>query len=79
MRELSWRYRIVYAVYQLAFLLQIGGVFAALLGRRFGAYFAIGGMATSFTVHLTLGIAGYREVMGRPWPKVAPIVDDDDW
>jgi len=33
----------------------------------------------TLAVHLGLGIAGYREVMNRPWPEVAPLDDEDDW
>lgn len=28
---------------------------------------------------ITRGIVRYRRVMRRPWPKVPPAQDDDDW
>jgi hypothetical protein len=28
---------------------------------------------------LAIGAWSYRRVMSRPWPKVPPIEDDDDW
>jgi hypothetical protein len=79
MKDLSWRYRAVLAAYQLAFVLLVSGVLVALLGRRVGAYLAISGITATLAVHLGLGIAGYREVMNRPWPEVAPLDDEDDW
>jgi hypothetical protein len=33
----------------------------------------------SISCHLVIGVAAYRSVMKRPWPKVAPLDDDDDW
>jgi hypothetical protein len=29
--------------------------------------------------HLLIGVSEYRRIMRRPWPKVPPLDDEDDW
>ena len=36
------------------------------------------GVAVQFAADLAVGIAAYRFVMSREWPRVAPL-DDDEW
>ncbi len=55
----------------------VGGV-AAVAGHRWGAYVLIANLVVQIGSHLILGAWAYREVMTRPWPKVAPL-GDDDW
>jgi hypothetical protein len=59
-------------------LMLFGGVGAAFLGWRPGAFVAIAGALLLFLEHLAAGVWSYRRVMRRPWPKVPPIEDDDD-
>jgi hypothetical protein len=55
----------------------VGGL-AAVAGHRWGAYVLIANLVVQIGSHLILGAWAYREVMTRPWPKVAPL-GDDDW
>ena len=55
----------------------VGGI-AAVAGHRWGAYVLIANLVVQIASHLIVGRSAYREVMTRPWPKVAPL-DDDDW
>jgi hypothetical protein len=64
---------------QLAFFAIIGGLYAGVLGSRWGAYVALGGFTVHIALHHTAAIVMYRGVMRRPWPKVAPLDDDDDF
>jgi hypothetical protein len=58
----------------------LGGIFAALLGWRPGAFVAVAGAMLTFASYLVGAVVGYRRTMSRPWPKVPPIADeDDDW
>ena len=59
-------------------LAMLGGGYSAVLGWHPGAYIAIGGMVCLIASHSLLGVIAYRRVMSRPWPKVAPLSDDDD-
>jgi hypothetical protein len=54
----------------------VGG-FAGLTGPRWGAYLLVVNLTVQIGFHLILGAWAYRDVMTRPWPKVAPL--DDDW
>ena len=55
----------------------LAGGLAAVTGRRWGAYVLLGWIAVRIGMHLVVGTLSYREVMGRPWPPVAPLADDD--
>ncbi len=55
-----------------------GGLLAAFAGWRTGALILLAGLGGTFGIHLTVGIAGYRESMRRPWPAVRALDDDDD-
>jgi hypothetical protein len=65
--------------YAAALALLFGGLFAAMTGARVGAYVLLAGLGVQLGCDLGLGVRSYRATMRRPWPKVAPIVDDDDW
>ena len=56
----------------------IVGICAALLGRRWGAYLAVGSITIRFYAYLIGALWAYHKTMSRPWPKVAPLDDDDD-
>jgi len=55
------------------------GAYGAGFGWRPGAYFLLASLLGLLLGHLVMGITEYRRVMGRPWPKVAPLDDDEDW
>jgi hypothetical protein len=55
----------------------VGGL-AAVAGHRWGAYLLIANLVVQIGSHLIVGASTYRDVMTRPWPKVAP-VKDEDW
>lgn len=55
----------------------VGGL-AALSGRRWGAYLLVANVVVQIGFHLVVGAWAYRDVMGRSWPKVAPL-EDDEW
>jgi len=65
--------------YALALALLFAGLFTAMTGTRIGAYVLLAGLGIQLACDLGLGVLSYRSTMRRPWPKVAPIVDDDDW
>jgi hypothetical protein len=52
------------------------GAFAAITGHRWGAYVLIANLVVQIGFHLLVGWRAYQEVMGREWPKVAPLTDD---
>ncbi len=54
------------------------GSLAGLTGHRWGAFLLIVNVAVQIGYHLIVGAWAYRDVMSRPWPKVAPIDDWDD-
>ena len=56
----------------------IVGSLAALTGHRWGAYLLIANLVVQIGFHLIVGVREYHDVMTRPWPKVAPL-SDDDW
>jgi hypothetical protein len=55
------------------------GIYAAAMGHRWGAFAALGAITVEFIVYLVAAVVIYRKTMRRPWPKVAPIEDDNDW
>jgi hypothetical protein len=57
----------------------MAGVYGGLLGWRAGAFLMLTGVIGSISCHLVIGIVAYRNVMMRPWPKVVPLDDDEDW
>lgn len=59
-------------------LLVIGAVLAA-ANSRLGALALLVAFVGILATHLVVGVWGYRRVMSRPWPAVAPLTDDDDW
>jgi cytochrome c oxidase assembly factor CtaG len=59
--------------------MEVGGIYAAALGWRPGAFIALAGVCLTIGWHLAAGIVSYRRTMSRPWPRVTPIEDDDDW
>lgn len=60
-------------------LLIVVGALAAIGGWLSGIYLALAGFGGHLMGHLIVGVVGYRDVMRRPWPKVPPLDDDDDW
>ena len=60
-------------------LMAVAGGLAAGLGWRAGIVVLLLGFVGTIAVHLLMGIVDYRRVMSRPWPKVAPLEDEDEW
>jgi len=60
-------------------VLMLAGVYTAILGHRLGAWIFLSGVIGQLALDLTVAIVGYRDVMNRPWPKVMPLDDEDDW
>lgn len=59
-------------------LLGIGGL-GAVWEWKPGAYVMIAGLAIIVWGHVIVGVLGYLDVMSRPWPRVTPIDDEDEW
>jgi len=57
-------------------ILFAGIVLLAILPRVAGCVLIVG-VVTRIGAHLITGIVSYRAAMSRPWPTVAPVVDDD--
>lgn len=55
------------------------GFYGAAFDWRPGAYFMITALLGYIATHLLMGITEYRRTMRRPWPRVPPIDDDDEW
>jgi hypothetical protein len=59
-------------------LVVVGGA-GALAGWKTAAWMLVAGVAGAAVGHLAIGLAAYRRTMRGPWPRVAPMPDDDDW
>jgi hypothetical protein len=57
----------------------VAGLAIGLLALRIAAVLMVTGIVGMFLTRLIAGIVVYRQTMRRPWPKVPPIEDDDDW
>jgi hypothetical protein len=55
------------------------GMYGAALGWRPAAFVMLAGALGRGSLDLVAGITLYRKTMARPWPRVAPLADDDDW
>jgi membrane associated rhomboid family serine protease len=60
-------------------ILLIGGFYGGALGWRGGAVLMLAAVCGMISGHLLMGVTEYRRTMRRPWPKVPPLDDDDDW
>jgi hypothetical protein len=60
-------------------LLLIVGFYGGALGWRGGVFLMLAGVCGNISGHLLVGVTEYRRIMRRPWPKVPPLEDDDDW
>jgi hypothetical protein len=60
-------------------VLLLVGLIVALNGSSAGAVVLIAGFALQIGTDIGVGVHRYHETMRRPWPQVAPVVDDDDW
>jgi hypothetical protein len=67
-----------YLAYVWTALLCVGG-FGAAVGWRPGVVLMLAGVIGFVAGHLIMGVTEYRRIMRRPWPKVRPLEDDDDW
>ena len=64
-------------VYDAVFLAcALAAVFA---GWRPAAFVIVAAFTMLLAVHLLVGAVAYRRVMNRPWPRVRPLDDDDEW
>jgi hypothetical protein len=59
--------------------LLVAGAWSGALGWRPGAFIMLAAVCCILTGHLLVGVIAYRRTMRRPWPKVPPLEDDDDW
>ena len=57
----------------------IAGAYGGALGWRVGAFGMLAAVCGQVGSHLLVGVIEYRRTMGRPWPKVPLLSDDDDW
>ena len=73
------RQRSVMWPYGLALGLSLTGLVLALRESDAGGVLLIAGLLIQVGTDFAIGLRRYRETMRRPWPQVAPIVDDDDW
>jgi hypothetical protein len=71
--------RLLTVVYLVAIGVMYAGIAAAVFGWKPSAWLMLSGAAGFGAIHLAGGIVEYRRVMRRPWPRVAPLPDDDDW
>ena len=60
-------------------LLLVVGAYGGLLGWRGGAFVMLAAVCGRVAGHLLVGVTEYRRIMRRPWPKVAPLDDEDEW
>jgi len=60
-------------------LLLIVGFYGGALGWRAGAFLMLTAVCGNIAGHLLIGITEYRRIMRRPWPKVPPLDDHDEW
>jgi hypothetical protein len=58
--------------------LLLGALAALVFEWRVGALVAVISLVASLMLHVVNGVIEYRRVMKRPWPRVAPLDDDDD-
>jgi hypothetical protein len=74
-RTLEW----IWSLSDLSFTaVLLAGMVAAVAGSRVGAYLMLGALGGTISVHLVVGVIGYRRAMARPWPRVSPLDDEDD-
>jgi hypothetical protein len=66
----------LYALTQ--FVFYVGLLAGVAFKSRSAMYTALAALAAVFTMHLVAAAIEYRKTMRRPWPKVAPLPDDDD-
>jgi hypothetical protein len=57
--------------------LLFAGIVLLWIFPRAAGYVLVASVAARITAHLVTGIVCYRATMSRPWPMVAPVVDDE--
>ena len=57
----------------------VAGAVAAILESEAGVALILVGVVGTLAAQLAVGVAGYRRAMSRPWPRVRPLDDEDDW
>ena len=55
------------------------GAYAAVARSTPAAVVMLAVVGAAAATRLAAAAVGYRRVMRRPWPKVAPLDDEDDW
>ena len=78
------RYRLLVRLYALvmwAWLVTFPmAAFAAVAAKwRPSVWILVGGMTVLIAGRVAISVVTYRQVMNGPWPKVAPLDDEDDW
>jgi hypothetical protein len=71
--------RAVQGVYLGFTVVVFGGVVVVVFAPRLAAVLILAGVIGLFATRLAVGVVEYRRTMRRPWPKVPPVEDDDDW
>jgi hypothetical protein len=74
--RLDWLWQVLGTVVTGAIIV---GAFAALAGWSPAAWILVAVIAAAVAGHVVIAVLRYRQVMRRPWPKVEPLPDDDDW
>jgi hypothetical protein len=57
----------------------LAGLWPAAAGWRPAAWILVGAVTALVGGHIWISAAAYRRTMRRPWPRVEPLPDDDDW
>ena len=58
--------------------LVMAGMFTSVLGWGPGALLMVAGLVGTLLNDLWFAVLMYRDIMSRPWPKVASLDDEDD-
>ena len=62
---------------RLSTLLIVAGGVGALAGGTSWVWVLVGGLGFRVAAEIAIAIVAYRRTMSRPWPRVAPLADDD--
>ena len=59
--------------------LLVTGGYATAAGWRPAAWLLVASIACAVAGHVSISAVAYRRTIGRPWPEVPPLGDDEDW
>jgi hypothetical protein len=66
-------------LYLACFLLIVAGLVIVFISLKLAAFLMLAGVVGMFGVRAVYIAIAYRRTMRRPWPRVRPLEDDDDW